>query len=63
MFDIPPKAKKKRVLFEGGFSETDGRYELDLVVSPKFDVVDYLKSFTEPGRYREAHVEVVRLDL
>jgi hypothetical protein len=63
LFDIPPKARKKRVLFEGGFSETGGRFDLDLVVSPKFDVVDYVKSFTEPGRYREALVEVVQLTL
>ncbi len=63
LYDIPPKAKKKRVLFEGSFSQTDGRFDLDLVVSPKFDLVDYLKSFTEAGRYREAHVEVVQLDL
>jgi len=63
MFDIPLKAKKKRVLFEGKFSQTDGRFDLNLVVSPKFDVVDYLKSFTEPGRYREALVEVVQLTL
>ncbi len=63
LFDIPPKAKKKRVLLEGKFSETDGRFDLNLVVSPKFDVVDYLKSFTEPGRYREALVEVVQLTL
>jgi len=63
LFDIPPKARKKRVLFEGKFSETDGRFDLDLVVSPKFDVVDYLKSFAEPGRYREARIEVTQLDL
>ena len=63
VFDIPEKARKKRVLFAGSFLETDGQFELDLVVSPKFDLVDYLTSFTEPGRYREAQVEVVSLEL
>ncbi|MGC9347767.1 MAG: B12-binding domain-containing radical SAM protein [Anaerolineae bacterium] len=63
VFDIPAKARKKRVIFEGGFRETEDRFELDLVVSPKFDLVDYLTSFTEPGRYREAQVEVLALEL
>jgi radical SAM superfamily enzyme YgiQ (UPF0313 family) len=62
-FDVPAKARKKRVLFEGHFAEREDRIEIDVVVSPKFDLVDYLSSFTEPGRYREAQVEVVTLEL
>lgn len=62
-FDIPDKALKKRVLFEGSFREVEGRFEIEVVVSPKFDLVDYLRSFSTPGRYREARVEVVSLDL
>ncbi len=62
-FDLSTKALKKRVLFEGNFREVEGRYEIEVVVSPKFDLVDYLRSFSTPGRYREARVEVVSLDL
>ena len=62
-FDLPAKALKKRVLMEGSFREADGDVEIDMVVSPKFDLVGYLRSFSPPGRYREARVEVVSLDL
>ena len=38
-------------------------FEIEVVVSSKFDLVDYLRSFSTPGRYREARVEAVSLDL
>jgi hypothetical protein len=62
-FDIPAKARKKRVLFEGAFHEAAGVFHADLVVSPKFDLVDYLRSFPGPDRAREARVEVCNLTL
>jgi hypothetical protein len=58
VFDIPAKALKKRVIFAGRFQENERRTETEIAVSPKFDLVGYLASFTEPGRYREARVEV-----
>jgi hypothetical protein len=57
-FEIPEKARKKRVLFEGLYVERDGRFEAELVVSPKFDFVDYMRSLSEPARAREVRVEV-----
>jgi hypothetical protein len=63
VFDIPAKARRKRVIFAGEFQERDGRFQVEFVVSPKFDLVDYLRSFSDPGRYREAKAEVVDLEL
>ncbi len=60
-FDIPEKALRKRVLLAGGFQETDGYLDAELVVSPKFDLVGYLRSFPDPARYREARAEVCHL--
>jgi hypothetical protein len=54
---------KKRVIYEGAFREVDGQFEIEVVVSPKFDLVGYLRSFHRAGRYREAQVEVLSLDL
>ncbi len=61
VFDIPEKARKKRVIFEGRFAEADGAFEAELVVSPKFDLVAYLRSFPDAGRYREARAEVTEI--
>jgi radical SAM superfamily enzyme YgiQ (UPF0313 family) len=61
VYDIPDKALKKRVLLAGAFAEIRGRYHLDLVATPKLNLVDLLSSFTEPGRFREARVEVSEL--
>ncbi|MBN1248425.1 MAG: hypothetical protein JXC32_12255 [Anaerolineae bacterium] len=63
VFDIPAKSLKKRVIFVGQFRETVDWTEIQITVSPKFDLVGYLSSFTEPGRYREARVEVLSLVL
>ncbi|MGC9466981.1 MAG: radical SAM protein [Anaerolineae bacterium] len=62
-FDIPEKALKKRVLFAGHYEEVEGQLEAGLVVSPKFDLVGYLKSFPDPRRYREGLAEVQELVL
>ncbi len=58
VLDIPEKARKKRIIFAGRFSETDGRFSAELQVSPKFDLLAYLRTFSNFGRYREATVEV-----
>jgi hypothetical protein len=63
VFDIPAKARKKRVIFAGRFQDGDGRTEIEIAISPKFDLVGYLASFTESGRHREAQVEVRALAL
>jgi hypothetical protein len=62
-FDIPAKALKKKVLFEGEYRQGELSFEARLVVGPRFDLLGYLRSFPEPGRYREARVEVVDLEL
>jgi hypothetical protein len=61
LFDIPEKARKKRVILEGLYVESDGRFEAELVVTPKFDFISYLRSFPEPSRAREARAEVLEL--
>ena len=60
-FDLPPKARKKRVLFDGGFEEAEGGFIARLVVGPKFDLLGFLHSFPEPERHRRAKVAVSAL--
>jgi hypothetical protein len=60
-FELPEKARKKRVLVEGIYVEREGRFEVELVVSPKFDLVDYLRALPGPSRFREARAEVLEL--
>jgi hypothetical protein len=61
-FDLPAKALKKRVLFEGRYAEIDDGYRIELVVSSKFDLLGYLRSFGDPERYRLADVAVFDLE-
>jgi hypothetical protein len=61
-FDLPAKALKKRVLFQGRYEEVDDRYRIELQVSPKFDLLGYLRSFGVPERYRRAEVAVSELE-
>jgi hypothetical protein len=61
-FDLPAKALKKRVLFQGRYEEVDDRYRIELQVSPKFDLLGYLRSFGAPERYRRAEVAVSELE-
>ena len=58
VFDVPAKARKKKVLFEGEFHQTEANFELRLIVSPKFDLSGYLRSFDGPNYAREALVKV-----
>jgi len=60
-FDVPEKALKKKLLFEGEFSQDETTFTARLIIGPKFELLDYLRSFSEPERWREAHVEVIRL--
>ena len=60
-FEIPEKARKKRVLLEGRYVERDGCFEAELVVTPKFDLVDYLRSFAEPLHVGDVRAEVLEL--
>ena len=61
-FDLPAKALKKRVLFEGRYAEIYDGYRIELVVSSKFDLLGYLRSFGDPERYRLADVAVFDLE-
>ncbi|MGC9394787.1 MAG: radical SAM protein [Anaerolineae bacterium] len=60
-FDVPEKALKKKLLFEGEFDQDENTFAARLVVGPKFELLDYLRSFPEPERWREASVEVKML--
>ncbi len=62
-FDIPNKALKKKLLFEGEFNQDETAFAARLVVGPKFELLDYLRSFPQPERWREARIEVIRLYL
>ena len=57
--DLPPRALRKRVLFEGEGRQEKDRYRLRLVVGPKFDLLGFLRSFDEPALYRLARVGVL----
>jgi hypothetical protein len=63
VFDLPRKALKKRVLFDGRYMEGDERFQASLLVGPKFDLLGFLRSFEEPERYREASVEIQEIVL
>jgi hypothetical protein len=60
-FDLPEKTLKKKLLFEGEFSQDETAFMARLVVGPKFELLDYLRSFPESERWREALVEVTRI--
>jgi radical SAM superfamily enzyme YgiQ (UPF0313 family) len=60
-FDIPEKTLKKKILFEGEFMQDEATFSARLIVGPKFELLDYLRSFPEPERWREARVEVKSL--
>ena len=59
--DLSARALKKRVLFEGMYEQTADHFVADLVVSPKFDLLGYLRSFEGPDRGRQARVAVSEL--
>jgi len=60
-FDIPAKALKKKVLFEGAFHQDTEAFVAQLVVGPKFDLLGFLCSFEGPPRYLDARIEVQAL--
>lgn len=62
-FTISEKARKKRVIFAGAFLEGSDRFQAEIVVSPKFDLLGYLGSFGAPDRWREAEVTVTSLQM
>jgi len=51
-FDLPPKALKKKILFEGSFEVREKGFFASLAVGPKFDLVAFLERF---GRRNLAH--------
>ncbi|HOT92816.1 MAG TPA: radical SAM protein [Anaerolineae bacterium] len=61
VFDIPEKTLKKKMLLAGEFAQDETRFAARLVVGPKFELLDYLRSFPEPERWREARMEVMAL--
>jgi len=63
VLDIPEKARKKKVIFEGELAQDGPVCVGRLVVSPKFDWVSYLRAFPDSERWREAQAEVTRLEL
>jgi hypothetical protein len=62
-FDVPKKARKKRVLLAGHFAQDPEVFEAELVVTPKFDMKAYLASFPSWERSLEAQIEVLELEL
>jgi radical SAM superfamily enzyme YgiQ (UPF0313 family) len=62
-FDVPEKARKKRVLLAGHFEQDAASFTAELEVTPKFDLVAYLRSFRGRDRILEAQVEVIELEL
>ena len=60
--DLPARALKKGVLFEGRYQETADRFLTDLVVGPKFDLLGYVRSFDGPDRHRLAQVVISDLE-
>jgi hypothetical protein len=61
VLDLPAKALKKRVVFAGHYHQAEGETVIELTVSPKFDLREYLRSFPEPAHYRRARVQVSEL--
>ncbi len=61
-FDIPEKTLKKKMLFAGEFTQDETAFTARLVIGPKFELLDYLRSFPESERWREAQVEVTRIE-
>jgi hypothetical protein len=58
IFDLPAKALKKRILFDGFIEERGESFVADLEVGPKFDLAEFLSGFGEPGLRHHASVRV-----
>ena len=61
--DLAPKALKKSMVLEGLCDRLGDDTRLRLRVTPKFDLLAFLRSFPEPERYREVRVAVSNLHL
>jgi hypothetical protein len=61
-FDLPEKALKERVLFEGEYEETEETFRMHLAVGPKFDLLAFLQSFDSPRYSRLAEVRFSSLE-
>ena len=55
--DLPARARKKRVVFEGSYRARAGLFAARLLIGPKFDLAGFLRSFGGPGRRRPTGVE------
>lgn len=62
-FDLSRKALKKRVLLGGSYMQDEENFVASLQVGPKFDLVGFLRSFGDHGRYREGRAEVTQIDI
>ncbi len=62
-FDLSKKALQKRIVYAGSFSQNNKAFQVNLVVSRKFNLKAYLQSFEEPYWYNEATVEVKDLEV
>ncbi|MBN1487044.1 MAG: radical SAM protein [Anaerolineae bacterium] len=60
-FDIPAKAHKKKSLLGGNYTQDAVQFTGDLVIGPKLDIVDFLRSFDKPEHYREARIIIEHL--
>jgi ferredoxin len=61
ILDLPAKALKKRIVFAGRYREGPEETTVELTVSPKFDLLGYLRAFPESDRHRQARIEVTEL--
>jgi len=64
VLDLPAKALKKRVVLDGQLTESSEGTRIRLVITPKFQLLDFLKSISRSNAlYRFTHTEVVGLEL
>ena len=57
-FDLPPKALKKKILFEGSFEVREKGFFASLDVGAKFDLAAFLQTFGQRALARHARVQV-----
>jgi len=57
-FDLPPKALKKKILFEGSFEVREKGFFASLDVGAKFDLAAFLGTFGQRALARHARVQV-----
>jgi hypothetical protein len=58
VFDLPQKALKKKILFDGFIEEHGEGFFADLEIGPKFDLAEFLGGFGEPGLRHHASMRV-----